>query len=570
VAKLILVASPHLAFQELLRLSLEESGKFRVRLARSSSEALNLAGKTAFASLILDADLTDAPFATFTREIRQLQPQARLLLIPPENNPKHPSLQGLPADAYINKPFYQPDLIKTVEAVLALPNAPATPEEARITPPPPADHERSTSWQRLLDQTVVDGTVQAALIQGGGQMQTSDGRLSPAALKELAETLSRTRGDLRDGDQFRFVKLQQGNELLLFSTSLGDLSGLALACDSSMPLSRVRAKAARLVREINGVAAATVENNQVPPSSAIQPAGQPGVNVNEDDLRFDDSELEAPDIRVQELLTRRPLPPLPSSQPPEIPGDANGWLPEAVGATVQMSPGSPLDQTTPNARVRFPVDPPPSTDAPTIPIFHRQVASDDPTQPVRLQKTESSQNRMESNNQPPPILPLDNPAAVIAPDELEMQSFLTPAQSSPLEIETISMTFSRLSYSALMLPRFPQHALVGKLSGELAGWLPQLCVAFGWRLEGLAIRPDRLQFTFQAPPSISPGNVVRILRQKTSQRIFSRFPELKDLNPSGDFWAPGYLIISGSTPPPPNLLNDFVAQTRRRQGLAGA
>ncbi len=568
--KLILVASPHLAFGELLRLSLEESGKYRVRLARGSSEALNLSNKTAFALLILDADLSDAPFSGLVCEIKQNQPQARLILIPPENDPRHPLLQGLPADAYINKPFYQPDLIKTVEAVLALPNEPAIQAGTPVAPPPVVGPHPSTSRQRVLDQAIYDGSVQAALIHGNGQVQASDGRLSPAALRELAETLSRTPGDLRHEDQIRFVKLSAGDRLQLFSTGLSDLSELALICDPSLPLSRMRRKAAAMAREINGLTGATQQFNQ-PPSAIAGPAVQAAVNVNEDDLLFDDSELEAEDIRVQELLAGVPLPLPPVNQPPVTMSSGNNWLPETIGATVQQAPTWSLDQTNPNVRVPFPADPPPSMDAPTIPIFRRQVASDNPTQPVRLQKADLPKDRAGINIQPPPsILPSANPAAASAPDDLDLQSMLKAAQGNPIEIEPVSMTYSRLSYSALLLPRFPQHALVGKLSGELAGWLPQLCVAYGWRLEGLAIRPDRLQFTFQAAPSISPGNVVRILRQQTSQRIFSRFPELKDLNPSGDFWAPGYLIISGSTPPPSNLLNDFVAQTRRRQGLAAA
>ncbi len=564
--KLILVASPHLAFGELLRLSLEESGKYRVRLARSTPEALNQASKAAFSLLILDADLADAPFSEFATEIKQHQAQARLILIPPENNPQHPSLQSLAADAYINKPFYQPDLIKTVEAVLALPNAPDVQAGTRDAPVQPTDKPQpSTDCQRVLDQALVDGSVQAAWIHGGGQVQASDGRLSPVDLQELAASLSRTPRDRRHGDQIRFVKLQQGNELLLFSTDLAEVGELALACDSSLPLSRVRTKAAALAMEIKGLNTAPPLNYQAPALSG-RPTVQAAANVNEDDLIFDDSELEAPDLRVQELLTGAPLPPPFSTRPSNTSGDDNSWLPETVGTPLPKPPTSPLDQTTPNVRVPFPADPPPSTDAPTVPIFHRQVASDSPTQPVRLQKPDLSKDRAGNNIQPPPsILP-----AAITPDDLDLQSMLEAAQGDPMEIEPVSMTYSRLSYSALLLPRFPQHALVGKLSSELAGWLPQICVAYGWRLEGLAIRPDRLQFTFQAAPSISPGNVVRILRQQTSQRIFSRFPELKDLNPSGDFWAPGYLIISGSTLPPSNLLNDFVAQTRRRQGLAAA
>jgi len=57
VPKQILVASPHLAFGELLRLSLEESGQYRVRLAQTSAEARGSGRRAIFSLLILDADL---------------------------------------------------------------------------------------------------------------------------------------------------------------------------------------------------------------------------------------------------------------------------------------------------------------------------------------------------------------------------------------------------------------------------------------------------------------------------------------------------------------------------------
>ena len=38
-------------------------------------------------------------------------------------------------------------------------------------------------------------------------------------------------------------------------------------------------------------------------------------------------------------------------------------------------------------------------------------------------------------------------------------------------------------------------------------------------------------------------------------------------NPSGDFRATGYLIVSGMQPPSPRLLREYLAETRRRQGL---
>ena len=59
---------------------------------------------------------------------------------------------------------------------------------------------------------------------------------------------------------------------------------------------------------------------------------------------------------------------------------------------------------------------------------------------------------------------------------------------------------------------------------------------------------------------------MRIMRQHTSQRLFADFPSLAESNPSGDFWAPGYLILSGDDIPPPSLINDFIRQTRGTPG----
>jgi hypothetical protein len=61
---------------------------------------------------------------------------------------------------------------------------------------------------------------------------------------------------------------------------------------------------------------------------------------------------------------------------------------------------------------------------------------------------------------------------------------------------------------------------------------------------------------------------MRILRHHTSERIFTDFQRYRKENPSGDFWAPGYLIMGGSQPPPTQLIKDFIAQTRQRQGIS--
>jgi len=63
---------------------------------------------------------------------------------------------------------------------------------------------------------------------------------------------------------------------------------------------------------------------------------------------------------------------------------------------------------------------------------------------------------------------------------------------------------------------------------------------------------------------------MRIMRQQTSEKIFADFTRLKKENPSGDFWAPGYLIMGGTQPHPPQLVRDYIRQTRQRQGQEAA
>jgi REP element-mobilizing transposase RayT len=110
--------------------------------------------------------------------------------------------------------------------------------------------------------------------------------------------------------------------------------------------------------------------------------------------------------------------------------------------------------------------------------------------------------------------------------------------------------------------------MTGDLADRLSEWMPNICIAFGWRLEFLAVRPEYLQWVLNVTPNTSPGYLMRIMRQQTSEKIFNEFPRLKRDNPSGDFWAPGYLIMGGLQPHPPQLVKDYIKQTRQRQGLS--
>jgi REP element-mobilizing transposase RayT len=170
---------------------------------------------------------------------------------------------------------------------------------------------------------------------------------------------------------------------------------------------------------------------------------------------------------------------------------------------------------------------------------------------------------MPSTSRPRPETPIRRPM----PGELdETRPHSITEVAGRMMLEPVSPGLYNLTYACLLVPRFSSHYLTGDISDRVSEWLPQICIAFGWRLEYLAVRPEYVQWVVNVPPATSPGYLMRIMRQQTSEKIFTEFTRMKKENPSGDFWAPGYLIMGGTQPHPPQLVKDYIKQVRQRQG----
>jgi REP element-mobilizing transposase RayT len=124
-----------------------------------------------------------------------------------------------------------------------------------------------------------------------------------------------------------------------------------------------------------------------------------------------------------------------------------------------------------------------------------------------------------------------------------------------------------LSYTCLLIPRFPSHQLVGDLADYLPQWLQQVCVSYGGRLEFITVEPDYFQWALSVLPSVSPGQFMQQIRDDISKMIFSNFGRIKRENLSNDFWAPGYLVVLGIRPHPVEMVKQYIRLTRRQQGL---
>lgn len=237
----ILVATPHPAFGELLRLSLEESGQFMVRLVRSGKEAEASTANTRYGLAILDSDVPDQAFTAVAQSLRSQMPDIRLIIIPPENNPQHPSLSNIAVDGFLGRPFYLPDLMEMVDRLIggqSIEDEPL-PLDAQVEP----QHawakdagQAKLALTRLLPQSKAT----ALFINHARQPWADSGNLSDAIFQEASGILGRSWDFHANTDLVRFVRLADGSDFLLYGTLLaGDwVLGLLLENNASLITSR--------------------------------------------------------------------------------------------------------------------------------------------------------------------------------------------------------------------------------------------------------------------------------------------------------------------------------------------
>lgn len=134
-------------------------------------------------------------------------------------------------------------------------------------------------------------------------------------------------------------------------------------------------------------------------------------------------------------------------------------------------------------------------------------------------------------------------------------------------LEPLSRRDYDLSYACLLIPRVDAHLLTGKIPDFLQGTIRQICGFFGWRLDFIQIRPEYLQWVVSAPAATPPSRCIHTIREQTSKGMLDKFYEFRDKNPFQDFWAPGYLVLVGPAPHPPEVISEFIRLTRQQQGL---
>lgn len=130
-------------------------------------------------------------------------------------------------------------------------------------------------------------------------------------------------------------------------------------------------------------------------------------------------------------------------------------------------------------------------------------------------------------------------------------------------LEPVQVGSYDVSYTCFLIPRIPSQQLIGKLADYLPQWLEEICTSSKWKLEFVSIKPDYLQWALSVYPIVPTGHIIQHVRSQISELIFANFSQFKKENTSNDFWASGYLILSGIHPHPREVIEHYIRLMRQ-------
>ncbi len=547
----LLVVTPHASFGELIRQSLEETRSYRVHIVDDAESAVSCLKEQGVSMAFLDMDLKDASVLEIGLALRKINADLDLVII--SNADILPALDEIRPWKLLRKPFYLPNLLNMLDKA---PLKKAVPRDDVNLAYNPEEDEDNLPWLRdatkaaqHLTRLTLESSAQAALIVRQRKLWAYAGQLSQTAASELAGTAAQHK---KAGDLLRFIRLEATQaEHMLYVVQLAEGVTLAMVFDAETPFSTIRNQANHLVESLS---ISTLEADNQTLNDTSEPATS--------DL--DNGSLPP----ISEILENIPDP------------NPGGGISLGEPSRPSLSETIPFMDASEAAQMNSAAETRPSTPIRPTPAFSRESS---PAIPVNNVHATGQQPEVEIEETSPQELPgagdlevtriskslrPETPLRRPQPGKLdETRPHSITEVTGRVVLEPSSSGLYNLTYACLLVPRFGSHYLAGDLAEGLSEWIPTICVAFGWRLDYLSVRPAYLQWVIDVPPTTSPGYLMRIMRQQTSDRIFEDFPRLKRENPSGDFWAPGYLIMGGSQPHPSKLVNDYIKRTRKRQGV---
>lgn len=113
-----------------------------------------------------------------------------------------------------------------------------------------------------------------------------------------------------------------------------------------------------------------------------------------------------------------------------------------------------------------------------------------------------------------------------------------------MEYRTGPHTKYKIEYHFVWITKYRYQVLNGEIAIRLREMVRQVCTNFDLEIKRGVVSKDHVHLLVSAPPTISPAEIMRRIKGRTSLKLFEEFPHLKKRYWGRHFWARGYFCVT--------------------------
>jgi len=107
-----------------------------------------------------------------------------------------------------------------------------------------------------------------------------------------------------------------------------------------------------------------------------------------------------------------------------------------------------------------------------------------------------------------------------------------------------SHTKYKIEYHFVWVTKYRYRVLNGDVGLRFRDLARQTCEHLEVEILRGVVSQDHVHFLVSAPPNISPSEIMRRIKGRTSTKLFQEFPQLKKRYWGQHFWARGYFCVT--------------------------
>ena len=107
-----------------------------------------------------------------------------------------------------------------------------------------------------------------------------------------------------------------------------------------------------------------------------------------------------------------------------------------------------------------------------------------------------------------------------------------------------SHTKYKIEYHFVWATKYRYGLLQGELALRVRELIRQQCAQLEIEILRGVVSQDHVHLLVSAPPTLSPSEIMRRIKGRTSSKVFAEFPHVKKRYWGRHFWARGYFCVT--------------------------